>query len=138
LGDLGDALAIADRIHDLQDQLHAHLASHVNHEADEGAHAAAFAAHDQSPGVVEDAEDLAGEILETATDTADELIEAIQDTGTETLAVIADASETAVEVPEEVVTAPEPVEAEPEPEEPQSAGERAPSRQHILHRRVIG
>jgi hypothetical protein len=137
LGDLSDGFAIADRLHALADQLNAHLAGHVDHEADPGAHAAAFDAHGQSPGVVEDAEELAQAILETATEAADESIEAIQDAGTETLAVLADASETAVEVPEAVVTAPEPVAEEPEPEEPHSSGERAPSRSHILHRKVL-
>jgi hypothetical protein len=135
LGDFSDGFTIARELHALADQLNAHLATHVDHEADAGAHAAAFEAHDQSPGVVEDAEQLAGEILETATEAADEAIEAVHDAGTETLTVLEEAAETAVEVPEEVVsTEPEP---EPEPEEPRSSGERAPARSHILHRKVI-
>ncbi len=138
MGDLGDGFAIAERFHALADELHAHLLSHTDHEADEGAHAAAFDAHGQSPGVVEDAEELAQAIIETATETADEAIEAVEDAGTETLAVIADASETAVEVPAEVVGTSEPEPEEEAPEEPHSENTRPPSRSHLLHRKVIG
>jgi hypothetical protein len=137
MGEFSDGFAIAGELHLLAARLDAHLSTHVDHETDEGAHAAAFEAHGASPGVVEDAEELAAAIIETATETADEAIEAVEDVGSETLAVIADASETAVEVPSEVVGTPEP-EPEPEaPEEPQSAGEREPSRGHILHRKVL-
>jgi hypothetical protein len=138
LGDFSDGFQIAGELHDLAARLDAHLQTHVAHETDEGAHAAAFEAHDQSPGVVEDAEELAAAIIETATETADDAIEAVQDAGTETLAVIADASEEAVEVPSEVVGTSEP-EPEPEaPEEPHSSDTKPPSRGHILHRKVIG
>lgn len=110
--------------------------THLEHEGDPGAHAAAFDAHGQSPGVVEDAEELAEAIIETATEAADESIEAIHDAGTETLNVLEEASETAVEVPEEVVSEPEP-EAAPEPEEPHSSDTKPPSRGHLLHRKVL-
>jgi hypothetical protein len=138
LGELSDGIAIADRLHALADDLSRHLQTHADHEIDAGAHAAAFDAHGQSPGVVEDAEELAEDIIETATDTADELIEAIQDTGTEALATVADAAETAAEVPSEVVGSSEPEGEEEAPEEPQSAGERPRSnRSHILHAKVF-
>lgn len=138
MGEFSDGFAIAGELHALAARLNAHLSTHVDHETDEGAHAAAFEAHGASPGVVEDAEELAGEIIETATDTADELIEAVEDAGTETLAVIADASETAVEAPSEVVGTSEPEDEEEAPEEPQSAGERPRSnRTHLLHAKVF-
>lgn len=125
------------------------------HEANEGAHAAAFAAHGMSPGPVEDAEELASEILDTATETAaavpeisteglETATEEISEAAEEAIDAITDAGEEAVEAVTDAIPTPE---AEEDVEEEsnvvtlQSTGEpvkeRAPKREHPLHRKLF-
>jgi len=131
VSDFSDGAAMANQLRDIADRMDRHELSHADHELDDGAHAAAFDAHNQSPGVVEEAEQLAEDIIETAVETADAAIEGVQDAGSEVLAAVEAAAETPADIIDDVVT------PEAEESEPVSEGERAPAaRTHLLHRKV--
>ncbi|MCU1492236.1 MAG: hypothetical protein JWM85_3641 [Acidimicrobiaceae bacterium] len=125
------------------------------HEANEGAHAVAFDAHGMSPGPVEDAEQLAGVILDTATETAavvpevsteglEAATEDISEAAEEAIDAITEAGEAAVEAVGEAVPEPEAEEAVEDESNTvaftstgEPVKERAPKREHLLHRKMF-
>lgn len=151
-GDFAAGMEIERRLSALEREFYQYQA---DHEANAGAHAIAFDAHGLSPGPVEDAEQLAGEILDTATETAavvpdagieasDTAIDDISDAAEEAIDSITEAGEEAVEAVTDAIPTPE---AEEEAEEEsnvvtlQHTGEpvkeRAPKREHLLHRKLF-
>jgi hypothetical protein len=106
-----------------EDEVRAIVASMLlEHDSAEGAHAPAFAAHDMSPGAVEEAEELAEEILSEASDQVAEAVDAIG----EVAGAAAEPVEEAAEAVSDVVQIPV----------DEIQREREPLRVHPLHRRV--
>lgn len=141
MSEFSDGFALAERLIAVERRVAEFESYKVEHELSEGAHAAAFAAHGMSPGVVSDAEETAEAILENAENVVNDGIETIGDVTDEGVETVEDAAEAATEGVTEIGDdTVESVAGATESVIPEGGGEREPANVHPLHRKfnVLG
>lgn len=135
MGDFTDGMTVAERLIHCETRLAEHDARWLAHEMSEGAHAAAFDAHGQSPGPIENAEETAEAIVENANDVAEETVAAVVDVGEIAVEDITEAADNAVEATEDAAEA---IADASETVVPDGEGEREPANVHFMQRRWWG